>query len=101
VPRRFGHIQGNPPGTTYASRAELAETGVHPPPMHGISGAAAEGADSIVVSGYEDDRDYGDYIIYTGAGGRDPASGKQIADQEFTAQNLALVKSESEGFRSA
>jgi len=67
--------------------------------MHGISGAAAEGADSIVVSGgYEDDRDYGDYIIYTGAGGRDQATGKQIADQEFTAQNLALVKSESEGF---
>jgi putative restriction endonuclease len=66
--------------------------------QHGISGAAAEGADSIVVSGgYEDDEDYGDLIIYTGAGGRDSATGRQIADQEFAAQNLALVKSEAEG----
>lgn len=64
----------------------------------GISGAEAEGADSIVVSGgYEDDEDYGTLIVYTGAGGRDPATGHQIADQEFTAQNLALVKSEAEG----
>jgi putative restriction endonuclease len=66
--------------------------------MAGISGAAAEGADSIVVSGgYEDDEDYGDLIVYTGHGGRDLATGVQIADQEFTRQNLALVKSEAEG----
>jgi putative restriction endonuclease len=71
---------------------------VHRPLQHGISGAAHEGADSIVVSGgYEDDEDYGDLIVYTGAGGRDPASGKQITDQEFTGQNLALLRSEAEG----
>ena len=35
--------------------------------------------------------------MYTGAGGRDPTSGAQVADQEFKAQNLALVKSEAEG----
>lgn len=71
---------------------------MHRPLQHGISGAGAEGADSIVVSGgYEDDEDYGDLIIYTGAGGRDPATGAQIADQEFEVQNLALVKSEAEG----
>jgi putative restriction endonuclease len=72
---------------------------VHRPLEHGISGAAAEGADSIVVSGgYEDDEDYGDLIIYTGAGGRDPATGQQVKDQEFTRQNLALVRSEAEGY---
>jgi integrase len=41
--------------------------------MAGISGGEREGADSIVVSGgYEDDEDYGDVIVYTGAGGNDP-----------------------------
>lgn len=96
--RHFGHIPGNPVGTAYPSRRSLADAGVHRPLQHGISGAGAEGADSIVVSGgYEDDEDYGDLIIYTGPGGRDPATGAQIADQEFEVQNLALVKSEAEG----
>lgn len=96
--RIFGAISGNPAGTSYESRRALAASGVHRPPQHGISGAASEGADSIVVSGgYEDDEDYGDLIVYTGAGGRDPLSGQQIADQDFRAQNLALVRSEAEG----
>ena len=44
--------------------------------MAGISGAERDGADSIVVSGgYEDDEDYGNVIVYTGAGGNDPSSG--------------------------
>ena len=45
----------------------------------------------------EDDEDYGALIVYTGAGGRDADTGQQVADQHFTAQNLALVKSEAEG----
>jgi putative restriction endonuclease len=82
----------------FASRRDLAEAGVHPPHQHGISGSGADGADSIVVSGgYEDDEDYGDLIVYTGAGGRDPQTGQQIADQNFAAQNLGLVVSEAEG----
>ncbi len=98
VARVFGEIAGNPVGTTYKDRRALAAARLHKPLQHGISGAAAEGADSIVVSGgYEDDEDYGTLIVYTGAGGRDPATGKQIKDQEFTGQNLALVKSEAEG----
>ena len=45
-------------------------------------GSQADGADSIVVSGgYEDDEDDGDTIIYTGHGGNDANSKKQIADQ--------------------
>ena len=97
--RDFGHISGQPVGSVYANRAALAAAGIHRPHQHGISGAGAEGADSIVVSGgYEDDRDYGDRIIYTGAGGRDPAIGKQIADQHFTGQNLALLRSSVEGY---
>ena len=36
-------------------------------------------------------------ITYTGHGGRDPKSGMQIADQEFTRGNLALARSCEEG----
>ena len=51
----------------------------------GIAGGEAHGADSIVVSGgYEDDEDCGDVIVYTGQGGNDPATKKQIADKTLT-----------------
>jgi putative restriction endonuclease len=97
--RIFGEIPGVAEGTTFSSRRAVAEAGVHPPRMHGIFGAAAEGADSIVVSGgYEDDEDYGDELIYTGHGGRDPATGAQVADQMLTNQNLALAVSSDQGF---
>jgi predicted restriction endonuclease len=66
--------------------------------MAGISGAERDGADSIVVSGgYEDDEDYGNVIVYTGAGGNDPSSGTQIADQTLTRRNLALAVSADRG----
>jgi putative restriction endonuclease len=98
VARTFGHIPGVAVGAVFATRAALAQAGVHAPLQHGVSGAGGEGADPIVVSGgYEDDEDYGDLIVYTGAGGRDPQTGEQVADQDFTAQNLALVTSEAEG----
>jgi putative restriction endonuclease len=35
----------------------------------------------------------GNEIIYTGDGGRDPSSGRQIEDQQFTGHNQALVTS--------
>jgi putative restriction endonuclease len=68
--------------------------------MSGISGTKAEGADSIVVSGgYEDDDDFGQEIIYTGAGGNDPATKKQVADQTLDHPgNAGLVTSQLEGF---
>lgn len=67
--------------------------------MNGISGMKAEGADSIVVSGgYEDDEDLGDVLVYTGAGGNDPTTGKQIADQSIDQPgNAGLVTSQLEG----
>lgn len=39
-----------------------------------------EGAAAIVMSGgYEDDYDIGTEILYTGEGGNDPSTGKQVA----------------------
>ncbi|WP_407665652.1 YDG/SRA domain-containing protein [Mycolicibacillus parakoreensis] len=58
--RVYGHIPGNPVGTTYANREAAHRAGVHRPLQGGISGGK-DGADSIVVSGgYVDDEDYGD-----------------------------------------
>jgi hypothetical protein len=54
-------------------------------------------AEIFIRGGYEDDQDLGDVIIYTGEGGRDPDSGKQIADQELTGRNLALAKNSVTG----
>jgi putative restriction endonuclease len=47
----------------------------------------------VLSGGYVDDEDYGSEVIYTGHGGRDPETGRQIADQTFTRQNQALVTS--------
>jgi SAD/SRA domain len=91
----FGEIPGNPEGTPYPDRAAVRTAGVHLPPRHGIAGRAAVGAESIVVSGgYEDDEDFGNLILYTGAGGRGE-DGAQVADQVFAAQNQSLVKAAS------
>jgi putative restriction endonuclease len=96
--RVFGHIPSVSVGATYQSREAVAAAGVHRPTMAGISGAERDGADSIVVSGgYEDDEDYGNVIVYTGAGGNDPSSGTQIADQTLTRRNLALAVSADRG----
>jgi putative restriction endonuclease len=66
--------------------------------MAGISGSEREGADSIVLSGgYEDDEDLGEEIVYTGHGGRDAESGRQVAHQRLTKGNLALAHSSIEG----
>jgi len=96
--RVFGHIEGLPEGKRFESRAELSEAGVHRPLIAGISGSEREGADSIVLSGgYEDDEDLGDEIVYTGHGGRDAESSRQVAHQRLTRGNLALAHSSIEG----
>lgn len=47
--------------------------------------------------GYVDDEDSGDEITYTGEGGRDPKTGRQIADQTLTGGNLALAQNCKDG----
>ena len=86
-----------PVGTTFVSRQALSASGLHPPHMHGIhprrDGARAE---SVVISGgYPDDCDYGNIIIFTGAGGQSaPGSGIQIADQKIEGANKAMVRAQ-------
>lgn len=90
----IGAVPGVAVGTTFPSRAALRVAGVHRPPMAGICGTAASGAESIVLAGgYVDDEDFGDEIVYTGAGGNDPASKRQTADQTLDGRNAALVTS--------
>ena len=89
--RIFGHIPGVPIGMVFPDRRALSRSGVHRPLQAGISGNKTEGADSIVVSGgYRDDEDHGDRIIYTGQGGNDPSTKRQVANQDLTRGNLAL-----------
>jgi putative restriction endonuclease len=96
--RVFGHISGYPEGASFDSRAALSEAGVHRPTMAGSSGSQSEGADSIVLSGgYEDDEDLGAGVVYTGHGGRDAESRRQVAHQRLTKGNLALAHSSIEG----
>ncbi|WP_266203809.1 YDG/SRA domain-containing protein [Pontibacter kalidii] len=90
--RIFGHIPNVYEGDVFESRLILSHNKVHRPTQAGISGSQKEGADSIVLSGgYEDDQDLGDVIIYTGHGGRDHNSKKQITDQTLSDKNLALA----------
>ena len=92
--RFFGERPGVPEGTTFEGRRALSEAGVHRPTQAGIGGSGLEGAESVVLSGgYEDDRDQGDLILYTGEGGRDAQTGQQTAHQELRRGNLALARS--------
>lgn len=96
--RIFGHVDGYPEGSLFENRAELNSSRVHTPTQAGISGSQTEGAESIVLSGgYEDDADYGDMIIYTGHGGRNPSTGQQTHDQPFARGNRALAYSAQNG----
>lgn len=95
----FGHPPGIPVGTAFPDRKTLRDAKVHLPLQAGIHGTRREGADSIVVSGgYVDDKDNGDVIVYTGAGGNDRDSKRQIQDQstEHT-YNAGLITSELHG----
>jgi putative restriction endonuclease len=90
----IGELTGYPFGTAFKDRVQLSQARVHRPRQAGICGTGETGAESIVLSGgYEDDVDEWDRIIYTGQGGNDPDTKSQIADQELTRGNLALVTS--------
>ena len=90
----FGHPPGVAVGDVFPGRAALARASVHRPVQAGICGTAAAGCESVVLSGgYTDDADLGATILYTGAGGRDRASGHQTEDQALNGWNRALVTS--------
>ena len=94
-------VFGNPfnvkEGTCYLSRKALIEAGLHRYTVHGIDGNGSEGVSAIVLSGgYEDDKDLGDEIVYTGHGGNDPSSKKQIEHQSWESSgNKGLIISKN------
>jgi putative restriction endonuclease len=92
----FGELEGQPVGTTYASRAAAMAARIHNFGIQGISGNRTSGANCIALNkGYVDDEDHGEWILYTGAGGNDSSTRKQIADQDINdPYNAALVYSE-------
>ena len=88
---KFGHIPGTRVGQIFKDRRALKDAGIHANIQKGIWGAGT-GACSIVLSGgYEDDEDYLDFILYTGQGGQDEKTKKQIKDQEFVQGNKGLI----------
>ena len=95
----FGEIDGFEEGKWIKGRKEMMPSSFHRNWGQGIDGNGKVGASAIVLSGgYEDDEDYGDEIIYTGAGGNDPDTGKQTSDQNWEQTgNAGLLKSMDEG----
>lgn len=98
-PIKFGEIPGIEEGTWFAGRREMMPTSFHRNWGAGIDGNGQEGTAAIVLSGgYEDDEDLGDVIIYTGAGGNDPNTGRQIEDQTWNNRgNAGLLVSMDQG----
>jgi len=81
-----------PIGTLFPTRHAAYEAGVHRHTQAGIAGTQPCAASIVLSGGYSDDLDLGDEILYTGYGGRDPDTGRQVADQELTSWNLALSR---------
>lgn len=90
----LGNVKGQKVGTYYEGRKQMHDLGLHRKTMHGI---ASHGSSIVLSGGYADDEDHGDYIIYTGEGGRDSETGNQIADQQLTGGNLALAENHRNG----
>ncbi|MCD7457863.1 E3 ubiquitin-protein ligase ORTHRUS 2 [Datura stramonium] len=96
--------QGVLVGESWTHRLNCRQWGVHWPHVAGIAGRAKYGAQSVVLSGgYEDDEDHGEWLLYTGSGGRDLSGNKrtnkdQSFDQSFTNSNEALRVSCKQGY---
>ncbi|MFJ1615451.1 YDG/SRA domain-containing protein [Streptomyces sp. NPDC088249] len=99
----FGHVDEYLPGVHFESRLAVKDAKLHKEREAGISwGLDADGeraADAIVLNkGYEDDLDKWDEVIYTGAGGRDRNTGRQIEDQSWENRgNAGLRRSRISG----
>jgi E3 ubiquitin-protein ligase UHRF1 len=71
--------QGVTVGEWWKDRLDCRQWGAHFPHVAGIAGQSSVGAQSVVLSGgYEDDRDEGDWFLYTGSGGRDLSGNKRV-----------------------
>ncbi|MFC1953905.1 YDG/SRA domain-containing protein [Chloroflexota bacterium] len=91
----FGSVPNIRVGQIFTNRrAALHDADIHRGLMNGI---APQGASIVLSEGYIDDEDAGDVIIYTGEGGRDPNSGRQISNQSFTGGNYNLAHNASLG----
>jgi putative restriction endonuclease len=90
----IGSVPGVLPGTFFRDRQHLHDTGLHRGLMRGI---APHGSSVVLSGGYADDEDRGDEIIYTGEGGRDASSGRQIADQLYAGGNDQLAQAHLSG----
>jgi putative restriction endonuclease len=90
----IGDIDNIQEGSFFKDRQELHDKGLHRGLMRGI---APKGSSIVLSGGYPDDQDDGDVIIYTGEGGRDSITNKQIADQDFTGGNKALAENHLQG----
>jgi E3 ubiquitin-protein ligase UHRF1 len=65
-------------GDWWKDRLDCRQWGAHFPHVAGIAGQSNMGAQSVVLSGgYEDDRDEGEWFLYTGSGGRDLSGNKR------------------------
>lgn len=96
---KFGDIEGVSEGAEFADRSALRAAGIHLALVAGIDGNRNDGCPSIVLNGgYVDDVDFGDEIIYTGHGGNNPGTRKQIKHQSWDdGGNKALLVSEMHG----
>jgi len=90
----FGHPGSYRPGDTFHNRIDLSLSRVHRPRRTGVCGTPLLGAESIVLAGqYEEDNFEDEEILYSGNGGRDPKTGRQIMDQVATTGIKALLRS--------
>jgi putative restriction endonuclease len=90
----LGDVPGILTGTLFRDRQELHDKKLHRGLMRGI---APHGSSIVLSGGYVDDEDLGDAIIYTGEGGRDPNTGRQVADQQLILGNKALAENHLNG----
>lgn len=90
----IGEVPGITEGTFFISRRQLYDKGLHRVLQRGI---APHGSSVVISGGYTDNVDDGKVIIYTGEGGRDQSTNKQIRDQKFSGGNKHLAENHLKG----
>lgn len=90
----YGSVPGVEVGQRFATRRALHDANVHRGLMRGI---APKGYSIVLSGGYVDDEDYGNHLVYTGEGGNNLETKRQVSDQTLTGGNMALAKNCDEG----